>query len=171
MKKLILSSLLFASIIGVGAGAYIINGSYSPLNTAINVELGDKFGYEIVLNATSLQESMNNTSNTIRFKPCNDTNFNIETVTTESTTSNSIDFGMAKNFESISGISPNGLEIKSIEFELVDDNLNSINSYVQIDGFIESTVGCFIPNTTATGFSIVPSQTLKVNSIIVTLGI
>ena len=172
MKKLILSSLLFVSLIGVGAGAYIINGSYSPLNTAINVELGDKFGYEIVLDSNSLAESMNNINTNISFNPCNDKSFVIKTVTTEDTTSPTLVFGMLKNFTSIDGNSTDDLEVKSIEVDLVDDTLADLSSYVLINNFTESTVGYFVPtNGVVTSFSIDTLQTLQVNSIIITLGI
>lgn len=174
MKKLILSSLLFVSLIGVGAGAYIINGSYSPLNTAINVELGDKFGYVIVLDSTSFVDSTNNTNDFV-FNPCADKTFTVSTSITSDDSSLFIDFGLSTYFTKLQGVSNDGLEIKSIEFDLENTLLDSITDYVSIYNFTESSVGYFVPSpdsgTPVIDFSIVPLQKLEVNSIIITLGI
>lgn len=172
MKKLILSSLLFVSLIGVGAGAYIINGSYSPLNTAINVELGDKFGYEIVLNADSVDSAQ---ENIYTYKLGTDKNYQVTFISNSDSSPNIFFNGGTDTLGTyyansiLGGI---GVEVKSIEFDLIDDTLNSLSNYVSINNFTESSVGYFVPTSgVVTNFSIDVTQTLKVNSITVTLGI
>lgn len=172
MKKLILSSLLFVSLIGVGAGAYIINGSYSPLNTAIEVGFGDKFGYEIVLDADSVYNAK---ENVYTYKLGTDKNYGVTFISNSDSSPNIFFNGGTDTLGTyyansiLGGI---GVEVKSIEFDLIDDTLNSLSNYVSINNFTESSVGDFVPTSgVVTNFSIDVTQTLKVNSITVTLGI